>query len=117
MNYFFVDIDFKNLIISVLWCLFVLMKVFGLSKDHELLCQKAFVSEELDQLFEHNHPVRDDKMDKLIRKFAKTEIEEDGRFEYDNVRALTGQPSERDGSTYRPFHWETERYYRRNGYY
>ncbi|CAB9513678.1 RING finger domain protein (Znf1) [Seminavis robusta] len=107
--------------------LFVLLKIVGLDAvDDELLYQKAFVSAELEELFERMEENKesasryfqqndDTDVDGLIRDLAVTNIEEDGRgpFRYDNVRSLTGQPSERDRSTYRPFHWETsnKRYY------
>ena len=49
----------------------------------------------------------------MISKFATTNIEDDGgRYEYTNVRRITGQSAVRDRSTYRPFHWESPPYKR-----
>lgn len=104
--------------------LFVMLRVIGLNVQHELLYQKAFKVNELDDLFrkiaknkssassyfldEEDGSDRDG-VKNLISNMSTVTIE--NGVKYTNVRRITNQPSTRDTSTYRPYYWEKSSYY------
>lgn len=93
---------------------FILLKVVGLDIDSEFLYQKAFLSKELEQMFDillstNVCDVTFDDMRDLVNKlentkFEPTVLDEGEGYKYNNISAITGQSLTRDSSTYRPFH-------------
>ena len=61
-------------------------------------------------LLNHGEEEEEEERDDLIHRMSRINVEDEGGYEYANIRELTGQPSERDRSTYRPYHWERRRY-------
>ena len=106
--------------------LFVLLKIIGLDSNDELLYQRAFLSEELEWMFQKMarnsekaskyyllEDDDEDNLDEVIFDFSQTNLEEGGVYAYTNIRKYTGQSAHRDTSTYRPYHTERPGY----GYY
>ena len=103
--------------------MFVLLKIIGLDPDDELVYQRAFLTEELNTLFESmkNHRKKaskymktstEDELAELLETQATIKVE-GPKYSYANVREYTGQSSVRDRSTYRPHHLERRGYYSR----
>lgn len=113
--------------------LFLTTQVMGISPTDKMSYQMAYIGDELEEMYEQmeekgngkaflakkvvrkEYKHTDDSNDYLASKMSKmalTHSRVPSDSDYVNLGKLQGQRSERDTSTYRPYHWEKYPYYR-----
>mmetsp|Transcript_14254 Transcript_14254/g.34612 ORF Transcript_14254/g.34612 Transcript_14254/m.34612 type:complete len:197 (+) Transcript_14254:55-645(+) len=109
--------------------LFVTTQIMGYSPSDNMSYQAAYIGDELEEMYEQmeekgngkanmaNKAVRkeyktmDDSLETKMSKMRLNSRAPDDS-DYVNLGKLQGQPSQRDTSTYRPYHWEKSPYRR-----
>lgn len=112
--------------------LFVTTQIMGYSPSDKMSYQMAYIGTELEQMYEQmeekgngkaffakkavrkEYKTMDDSLEKKMSKMSLKSRKKPDDSDYVNLGPLQGQRSERDTSTYRPFHWEKPPYIRYN---